>query len=140
MNDYGNSAAMGGAIAGMLMTFFFVFLTIALFFVACLWKIYSKAGKPGWAAIIPIYNYIILLEIVGKPVWWIVLMFIPFANIIVAIVILIELAKSFGKSGGFAVGMLLLPVIFYPILAFGDSKYVGPGGISPVAVDPALAI
>jgi hypothetical protein len=128
MNDYGNSAAVGGVIAGMLMTFFLVFSIIGLIMVASLWKLYSKAGKPGWAAIIPIYNYVILLEIVGKPVWWIILMLIPLVNFVVLIIIMVEFAKSYGKSGGYAVGLLFLPIIFFPMLAFGDSVYVGPGG------------
>jgi hypothetical protein len=128
MNDYGNSAAVGGVIAGMLMTFFLVFSIIGLIMVASLWKLYSKAGKPGWAAIIPIYNYVILLEIVGKPVWWIILMLIPLVNFVVLIIIIVEFAKSYGKSGGYAVGLLFLPIIFFPMLAFGDSVYVGPGG------------
>ena len=92
------------------------------------WKIFVKAGKPGWAAIIPIYNIIILLEIVGKPTWWIVLLFIPLVNIVIMIMIVHQLALSFGKEAGFTVGLILLGIVFYPILAFGSAKYLGPGG------------
>ena len=95
-------------------TYFINFLIIII----SLWKIFVKAGKPGWAAIVPIYNTIVMLEIVGKSLWWIILMFIPFVNIVLSIIVTVELAKKFKKSSGFAVGLILLPFIFYPILAF----------------------
>lgn len=112
------------------------FAIIALIIVSW-WKIFTKAGKPGWAAIIPIYNWIVMLEIIGKPLWWIVLFLIPFVNFVIFIVVLIELAKVFGKSGGFAAGLILLGVIFFPILAFGDAKYIGA---SPAAPPPAPGV
>lgn len=99
---------------------------LAIFIIACMWVIYGKAGKPGWAAIIPIYNLIVWMEITGRPVWWIILLFIPFVNIIVQILMYIDLAKSFGKSEAFGCGMIVLPIIFFPLLAFGDAQYVGP--------------
>ena len=100
-------------------------LAILLLIIVSLWKIFEKAGKPGWASIVPIYNIIVMLEIVGKPVWWLLLLFIPFVGLIVSIMLVFELAKKFGKGGGFALGLVLLPIIFYPILAFGDAKYEG---------------
>lgn len=87
------------------------------------WKMFEKAGKPGWACIVPIYNIVVLLEIVRKPVWWILLMLIPVVNLVILIIVYIELAKAFGKSGGFAVGLILLSFIFIPILGFGDAQY-----------------
>lgn len=90
------------------------------------WKIFTKAGKPGWAAIIPIYNLIVLLEVIGRPIWWIVLLLIPCVNIVAAAIINIDLAKSFGQGAGFGIGLWLLPYIFYPILGFGRSAYLGP--------------
>jgi hypothetical protein len=91
-----------------------------------MWVIFTKAGKPGWAAIIPIYNIIVLLEIVGKPIWWIILVIIlPF---IFGIWMLNLLSKSFGKGVGFTLGLIFLGFIFFPILAFGDAKYKGPAG------------
>jgi hypothetical protein len=92
-----------------------------------LWKVFEKAGKPGWAAIVPIYNVIVLLEIVGKPLWWIVLFLVPCANIVAFILIGIELAKVFGKGTGFGLGLALLPFLFYPVLGFGDARYQQPG-------------
>jgi hypothetical protein len=109
----------------LLGAYLFVILAIAVFLIICQWKIYAKAGKPGWASIIPIYNIVILLEIVKKPIWWLVLLMIPLVNVVIAILIMIELAKVFGKDGGFTVGLILLPYVFYPILAFGDAKYIG---------------
>jgi len=96
-----------------------------VFFVIVYWQIFVKAGEPGWAAIIPIYNYLVILKIVGRPWWWLLLFFIPFVNIILYIIVLVDLAKAYGKGGGFAVGLLFLPIIFLPILAFGSATYVG---------------
>jgi len=105
-----------------------IYVAIVVLMIASLWVIYTKAGKPGWAAIIPIYNIIVLLEIVGKPWWWLLLMLIPFVNIVFAIWMTNLLSKSFGQNEGFTVGLLLLSIIFYPILAFGSAKYGGPAG------------
>jgi uncharacterized membrane protein YoaK (UPF0700 family) len=88
------------------------------------WKVFAKAGEPGWAAIIPIYNVIVFLKIAGRPWWWVFLLLIPLVNIIVGIIASLDVAKAFGKGAGFGVGLALLGVIFYPILAFGDAKYV----------------
>ncbi len=85
-----------------------------------------KAGNRGWKAIIPIWNTLVLLKIVGRHWWWIILFLIPVVNIIVYVIVYYELAKSFAKGGGFAVGTVLLPFIFLPILGFGASRYDGP--------------
>ena len=100
------------------------FIVFIVFIIAAQWKVYSKAGKPGWACLVPIYNIIVLLEIVKKPIWWFILLLIPIVNFIVLIIIMIELAKVFGKSTGFGVGLILLGFIFMPILGFGDAKYI----------------
>ncbi|MDW7695893.1 DUF5684 domain-containing protein [Flammeovirgaceae bacterium SG7u.111] len=105
-----------------------IFLAIVVLAIASNWVIYQKAGKPGWASIVPIYSTVVLLEIVGKPVWWFFLLFIPGVNIIFAVWTLNLLSKSFGKDEGFTVGLILLSLVFYPILAFGDAKYQGPAG------------
>jgi hypothetical protein len=93
---------------------------------ASIWKFFTKAGQPGWASLIPIYNLIKLLKIVGRPLWWIVLFIIPLANIVAIIIVYIDLAQSFGKGTGFGIGMLLVPFVFLPMLAFGDAEYEGP--------------
>jgi hypothetical protein len=95
---------------------------------AGLWKTFVKAGQPGWACIIPIYNAYILLKIGGKPWWWLLLFLIPVVNIIYAIWMINMISKSFGNNEGFTVGLIILPVIFWPILGFGDAKYQGPFG------------
>jgi len=102
-----------------------VYLAIVLLVIISMWKVYTKAGKPGWASIIPIYNIVVLLEIVGKPIWWIILFLIPIVNFIVIILVFVELAKKFGKGVGFALGLIFLGIIFFPILAFGDAQYQG---------------
>lgn len=103
-------------------------IAIVVFLIAAQWKIYTKAGKPGWACIIPIYNTIVLLEIVGKPTWWILLLLIPGVNLVIGIWVTNLLSKSFGKDEGFTVGLILLSFIFYPLLGFGDAEYQGPAG------------
>ena len=94
--------------------------------IASIWKVFVKAGKPGWACIVPIYNAIVILEIAGRPLWWIILMLIPFVNFVIAIIVMIDLAKRFGKGTGFGVGLALLGFIFFPILGFGPARYQGP--------------
>jgi hypothetical protein len=105
-----------------------IYVAILGLILASIWTIFAKAGKPGWAALIPIYNLIVLLEIVGKPWWWLLLMVIPLVNVVFAVWTYNLLSKSFGKSEGFTVGLILLSFIFLPILAFGDAQYQGPAG------------
>lgn len=103
-----------------------VFAVIAIIMIAALWKIFTKAGQPGWAAIIPIYNIYILCKVVGRPGWWVILTLIPLVGIVIGIILAVDLAKSFGKGAGFAVLLVLLPIIGYPMLGFGSARYVGP--------------
>jgi len=118
------SASSQGKAPGPLFWIFYLAFTILM--LAAWWKIFTKAGQPGWACIIPIYNLYVWCTIVGRPWWWILLMLIPFVNFIIAIILLIDLAKSFGKGVGFGIGLLLLAVIFFPILGFGSAQYQGP--------------
>ena len=104
-------------------TSLFVQLIVAALLIISLWIVFQKANKPGWAAIIPIYNLIVYLEIVKKPWWWLFLMIIPVVNIVITIIITHLLSLIFGKGASFTIGLLFLPFIFYPILAFGDAKY-----------------
>lgn len=108
------------------MMFGIFMLAIIVFFIVCMWKIFVKAGEPGWACLIPIYNGIVFLRIAGKPWWWLLLMFIPIVGIIIAIMATISFAKAFGKDVGYAIGLILLGFIFYPMLAFGDATYTKP--------------
>jgi hypothetical protein len=110
-----------------------IYLVVIVLMLVSLWKMFVKAGKPGWAAIVPIYNYIVLLEIVGRPIWWLVLLLIPFVNIIVAIIVANDTSKAFGKGVGTTLLLIFLPFIGYPMLAFGDAKYVGPVATKPAA-------
>jgi hypothetical protein len=108
-------------------------LLIAVVLIVAMWKLFTKAGQPGWASIIPIYNIYIWCKIVGRPWWWILLMLIPLVNFIICIILCIDLAKSFGKGVGFGLGLALLGIIFFPILGFGSAQYQGPaaGGLTP---------
>ena len=98
-------------------------LAIIVFIIAGVWKTFQKAGQPGWAAIIPIYNAIVLLEIAKRPLWWILLLLIPVVNIIVGILVALDIARNFGKSGLFGLGLAFFPFICYPILGFSDARY-----------------
>ncbi|PKN97711.1 MAG: signal peptidase I [Chloroflexi bacterium HGW-Chloroflexi-4] len=119
-SDYGALGA-GIGILGWLL-----YMAVIVFYIFCMWKIYVKAGKPGWAAIVPIYNILVQLEIVGRPWWYLLLMFVPVVNIVISIMIIFDLAKVFGKGIGFGFGLLFLSFIFIPILAFGDAQYTAP--------------
>jgi hypothetical protein len=123
-----------GQYFGMLGVIFTVTIFLTVIFLAIIpgWKIFKKAGKPGWAVLVPVYNMVVMLEIVKKPLWWIFLMFIPVVNFVVMILVIIELAKAFGKSTGFAVGLILLGPVFYSILGYGKSTYLW-GDVAPVA-------
>lgn len=118
--DVGSSGLM--AVGAGILIFYFA---IVILIIVSYWKIFAKAGKPGWAAIIPIYNFIVLLEIVGKPVWWFLLMLVPLVNLIFIIIVIHRLSLSFGQGAGTTILLLLLPFIGFPMLAFGDAKYVG---------------
>src|SRR3990172_3937961 len=101
LQETGSGGGGGGIFMGL---FGLIYLAIVVLMIASMWVVFTKAGQPGWAALIPIYNLIVLLQIVGRPIWWFLLMLIPFVGIIVGILVMIDLAKSFGKSVGFAIG------------------------------------
>lgn len=105
-----------------------VWLAVVVVMLVAAWKVFAKAGRPGWASLIPIYNSITMLQITGRSGWWILGLCVPFLNIFVAIRLVFELAKVFGRGVGFGFGLLFLFPIFVLILAFGDAQYVGPGG------------
>jgi len=111
-----------------------VYIAVIVFEIAALWQVFVKAGRPGWAAIIPFYNWYVILKVVGRPGWWLILYFIPIVNIIPLIIVMLELAKSFSKSTGFGVGLILLAFIFIPILGFGPAAYAGPYAAGPRAM------
>lgn len=89
------------------------------------WFVYMKANQPGWACIVPVYNLIVLLKIVKRPIWWLVFLLLPYVNIVFGIICQVDLAKRFRQTAGFTVGLILVPFVFYPLLAFGNSTYHG---------------
>jgi hypothetical protein len=117
MNDT-PSAAFGG-------TTLIIFLGITLVIIAGMWKVFAKAGKPGWACLVPFYNIYVMLQIAGKPGWWLILFLIPLLNLIIIILVSIAIAERFGKGAGFGLGLAFLGFIFYPVLGFGDARYEG---------------
>lgn len=115
------SSSAGGTIVGLV-----IGLAVVIFMIAALWKVFTKAGQPGWAAIIPFYNVYVLCKVAGRPGWWLVLFILPIVNIIFSIIVSLDVAKAFGKSGAFGFFLLwLLGFIGYPILGFGSATYQG---------------
>lgn len=119
------TTAGSGSGAGVLAI---IYLAVLVFEIAALWKLFKKAHRPGWAAIIPIYNTYVMLKIAGRSGWWILLFCIPLVNLVFIAIALYDLARSFGKGGGFAVGLFFLSPIFVPILGYGSATYFGPAG------------
>jgi uncharacterized membrane protein YhaH (DUF805 family) len=130
--EYSYSSSSQGQAPGPV--FWICWLAFTILMIAALWKIFSKAGQPGWASIIPILNIYFICKIVGRPGWWVILMLIPFVNFIIWIILCIDLAKSFGKGAGFGIGLILLSFIFFPILGFGSAQYQGPAAGEGAAV------
>jgi hypothetical protein len=124
----GAAGAAGGVVGGL------IGLVVGLLIIVSMWKVFSKAGQPGWAAIIPIYNFYVLCKVAGRPGWWLLLMLIPFVNFIILIIVSIDVAKNFGKGAGFGLGLAFLGIIFWPILAFGSAQYQGGGAAAPTTI------
>lgn len=101
-------------------------LVVGIFFIIVWWKIFEKAGLPGWGALIPFYNTYLYVKTAQRPGWWMILLFIPIVNLVIAIVMCFDIARVFGKGNGFGFGLLFLGIIFFPILAFGKAQYQAP--------------
>jgi len=126
MSDLG----IGGILIGLIGTYFGLTILVVLVFIIAGWRLFSKAGKPGWAIVVPFYNLYIYTQIIKRPGWWILLYFsiaIPAVGalgmVFLSIIDQLRLAKVFGRSAGFGVGLLLLGWVFFPILAFSESHY-----------------
>ncbi len=117
-----NSAAMG-LMAGIGLGIFFMLFGIGIFFMICYWKIFTKAGQPGWAIFVPFYSFFVMLKIVNKPFWWFFLLLIPVVNLVILLIMVHRLSLSFGKSAGFTLGLIFISIVFVPILAFDNSVY-----------------
>ena len=120
----------GAGDLGFMLPYMFTAFITELFFATYIlvftgmWYVFEKAGKPGWGVLIPIYNIVLMCEIAKKPTWWIAMFFIPIANIVFAVMLMDDISKSFGKSSGFTVGLVLLGAVFFPILGYGDAVHV----------------
>jgi len=117
-------------LAGLITAYLVIVIPIVLIAIVAIWRVFTKAGQPGWAVLIPFYNIYVYSQVVKRPGWWMLLYFasiIPvvgsLAVLFVSIIDNLRLAKLFGKSSGFGVGIILLGVVFLPILAFGDADY-----------------
>ena len=111
---------------GIVIVYYLIMLALAVLVLVAWWKVFVKAGKPGWGAIVPFYNTYCMFEITFGNGWLFLLLLVPCVNVVMQIIMYVKLAQAFGKSGGFAVGLIFLPVIFIPMLGFGDAQYYGP--------------
>ena len=125
------AAVMAGLVVNL-----FVSLFLYVVFVIGTWKVFSKAGRPGWWSIIPILNVIVLLQISGRSGWWVLGYLVPILNLFVHIRWGIEMAHAYGRGIGFAIGLILLEPLFLVILGFSDARYLGP---ATAARQPAAA-
>ena len=134
MYDTQTTATAANASTGPSATVMIVYLVIIVLMVVSMWKVFTKAGQPGWAAIVPFYNVYILLKMVGRPAWWLLLFLVPLVNIVISVIVYLDLAKAFGRSSVFGVfGLLLFPYIGFPMLAFGKDVYTAPATATPAA-------
>ena len=121
---YGSSGVSSGLalFAGIGIFMYIIAIAASILLLVSMWKVFKKFGKPGWAAIIPIYNIYIMCEIAEKEWWYILLLCVPIANIYAMYVLYSAIANKLGKSTGFVIGMILVPYVFWPILAFSKSE------------------
>lgn len=123
MADFGQALlaqSEGGSILGLIPLFLMLAIGVAV--IAGFWKAFEKAGEPGWAVLVPIYNAIVFLKIAGKPAWWVILLMIPVVNFVVSIIAAIDFAKAFGKGAGYGLGIAFLGAIFIPMLGYSDAR------------------
>ena len=132
--DSSTDAAIALAVMTPLLLFFLVFTILSII---GMWKMFTKAGKPGWAALIPIYNMVVWCQIVGRPAWWVVLLFIPGVNVVISVILCLDLAKAFGKDTLYGILIYLFQPIMFMVLGFGKDQYVGP--VAEEGVTPAPA-
>ncbi len=112
---------LGAGIFGFAL--FLIELTLIVLWIVGMWKVFTKAGQPGWAAIIPFYNFYVLLQIAGRPGWWLLLYFIPIVSLVIHVIVCIDVSKKFGQGAAFAIGLVFLPFIFFLMLGFGSATY-----------------
>ena len=111
--------------AGILRSLPLMLLVACILILIGQWVVFQKAGRAGWECLIPFYNMYVLMEISGKPGWWMFLLLVPLLSVVILLLSLLSLASKFGRSALFGLGLLFFPMIFFPLLAFGGSKYEG---------------
>ena len=116
---------MPQVVGAMFFLFILLYLAVILAALAGIWAVFSKAGEPGWACLVPFYNLYVMTKVAGKPAWWMLLVIVPCVNIVGLFLLNHAIAKAFGKDIGYAFGLFLLPMVFWPMLGFGDAKYQG---------------
>ncbi len=120
------AAAVSSPLASVILP---VYLALFVFYIVAGWRVFAKAGEPGWGIFIPIYNLYLVCKISGRPEWWVILFFIPLVNVVIGLIIAMDVAKAFSKGPGFGIGLWLLNFIFVPILGFGSAQYSAPGSL-----------
>ena len=121
--------SIAAASSGSAVVILLIYLAVVVFYIVAGWKVFAKAGEPGWGVFVPIYNLYLICKISGRPEWWLILFFIPLVNIVIGLIIAMDIAKAFSKSSGFGIGLWLLSFIFVPILGFGSAQYTQPSAL-----------
>ncbi len=122
--------SIAAAYAGFAVVIVLIYLAMISFYIVAGWKVFAKAGEPGWGVFVPIYNLYLVCKIAGRPEWWLILFFVPLVNIVIGLIIAMDIAKAFSKSSGFGIGLWLLSFIFVPILGYGSAQYTQPSAIN----------
>lgn len=131
---YGAESGSAGMIPMLVM------MAVMVTAIAGMWRVFSKAGQPGWGVLVPIYNVLLMCKIAQRPAWWLILFFVPVVNIVIAVIMSVDIARHFGKGTGFGVGLAFLGFIFYPILGFSGAQYDGsPTGMDMNAAPPQVS-
>ncbi len=128
MNELSDLSSLGAGMAiGVMVITYIICFVAGLVMIIAQWRLYDKAGKPGWAVLIPFYGIIVWLDIIKRPTWWLLLLFVPGVNVVISVIMATDLAACFGKSKLWGFVMLVLfSVIGYCVLAFGNNRYVEP--------------
>ena len=121
---YADEIGLAALFGGVFFFFFLIGVVTTIIMIAAHWKMFQKAGKNGWEAVIPIYNLIVLFQITKTPMWMLLLLLVPFVGLVVPVILAINTAKAYGKDTSFAILLIFLPIVGYPILGFGDARYI----------------
>lgn len=107
-----------------------IYLVLIVLNLVGAWRVFEKAGQPGWGILVPIYNVYLMCKIAGRPGYWLILFLIPIVNIFVTLFLAVDIARAFSRTAAFGFGLWILGFIFIPILGFGPAQYTRPSRVN----------